>query len=45
VVARFVHDRGEHERADLGDDDPWDWDAAPYESMISLLDDDYLGGA
>ncbi len=30
--------------ADLGDDDPWDWDAAPYESMISLLDDDYLGG-
>jgi hypothetical protein len=31
--------------ADLSDDDPWDWERAPYECMISLLDDDYLGGA
>ena len=31
--------------ADLGDDDPWDWDRAPFECMVSLLDDSYLGGA
>jgi len=31
--------------ADLSDDDPWDWHRAPYDCMVSLLDDDYLGGA